>query len=155
MLTLTDSLTDRRTSLLERLVTLKRRACRVNKLAKLWRCVSLVSFGPNKFGPSKLLNYTNLQKWHRGFMAVQQKWHRSARLYSDQQGHIWRVEVVTNWKVLEMLMRLKTKRRWACKNRKFWIWVLQVTTFYLALKYYVVYVWPHIFHLVACIGYFF
>ena len=36
--------------------------CQPNKLAKLRRCVRQVSFGSKKFGPSKLLNWTNLQK---------------------------------------------------------------------------------------------
>ena len=40
----------------------RRRACRVNKLAKLRRCVSRVSVGSKKFGPSK--HQTNfLTEW--------------------------------------------------------------------------------------------
>ena len=52
------------------------------------RCVSQISFGSEKFGPSELLNWFNLQKWHRGFISVQQKWHDSERLWGVQGGYI-------------------------------------------------------------------
>ena len=49
------------------------------------RCVSQVSFGSEKFGPSELLNWFNLQKWHDS----ERLWGGSGRLYSGRWRLYW------------------------------------------------------------------
>ena len=99
-----------------------------NKLAKLRRCVSWLSCGSKKFGPSKLLLRNNLEKVDKNWVKVEKRWffavgHNFQKIYDIlwSTGALWQSrdsETQTHRKSVSVSTSTKMKR----EKRKYSQW---------------------------------